>query len=62
MLYLPNMQGKSILEGLLFPHGLKRDVSHGCAPFQAICSLEMRKKARRRRRGSPDKPNRLSIN
>ena len=55
------MQGKSILEGLLFPPGLKRDVSHGRAPFQAIGSLERRKKTRRRRRGSPDKPNSLSI-
>ena len=34
-----NMQGKSILEGLLFSPGLKRDVSHGFAPFQAIFSL-----------------------
>ena len=28
-----NMQGKSILEALLFQPALKRDVSHGCAPF-----------------------------
>ena len=41
--YLSNMQGKGIFEGPFFPPGLKRDVSHGCAPFQAICSLERRK-------------------
>ena len=35
MSYLSNMQGKVIFEGLFFPPGLKRDVSHGCAPFQA---------------------------
>ena len=35
MSYLSNMQGKGIFDGLFFPPGLKRDVSHGCAPFQA---------------------------
>ena len=30
------MQGKSILEALLFQPALKRDVSHGCAPFQSM--------------------------
>ena len=59
MSYISNMQGKGIFERLLIPPGLKRDVSHGCAPFQAICSLERRKKSRRRRRGSPHKPNSL---
>ena len=59
--YLPNMQGKSIVEGLYFPHGLKRNASHGCAPFLAIFSLERRKKTRRRSRGSLHKPNSLSI-
>ena len=34
MSYLPNTQGTSILEGLLFPPGLKRDVNHGCALFK----------------------------
>ena len=29
------MHGKGIFEGQFFPPGLKRDVSHGCAPFQA---------------------------
>ena len=61
MSYISNMQGKGIFKGLLIPPGLKRDVSHGCAPFQAICSLERRKKSRRRRRGSPHKPNSLSM-
>ena len=33
MSYLSNMQGKGIFEGLFFPPGLKRDVSHGCGPY-----------------------------
>ena len=35
MSYLSNMHGKGIFEGQLFSPGLKRAVSHGCAPFQA---------------------------
>ena len=35
MSYLSNIHGKGIFEGQFFSPGLKRDVSHGCAPFQA---------------------------
>ena len=39
---------KGIFDGLLFPPGLERDVSHGCASFEAMCSLDRRKRTRRR--------------